>query len=135
MSKAMAPMTGGRICPLVEATASTAAANLSVYPVRFISGIVRTPVDAAFAEGEPDTDPKSALATTAAFAGPPTLWPVRVIAMSRNHCPAPEALISAPKMMRSEERRVGQECVSSCRSRGPPDHSQKKCTQNTDTNI
>src|SRR3546814_17956973 len=27
---------------------------------------------------------------------------------------------------RSEERRVGQECVSTCRSRGSPDHSKKK---------
>src|SRR3546814_3082021 len=27
---------------------------------------------------------------------------------------------------RSEERRVGKECVSTCRSRGSPDHSKKK---------
>src|SRR3546814_19863213 len=27
---------------------------------------------------------------------------------------------------RSEERRVGQECVSTCRSRGSPSHKQKK---------
>src|SRR3546814_11139927 len=27
---------------------------------------------------------------------------------------------------RSEERRVGKECVSTCRSRWPPDHSKKK---------
>src|SRR3546814_15595508 len=29
---------------------------------------------------------------------------------------------------RSEERRVGKECVSTCRSRGSPDHSIKKNT-------
>src|SRR3546814_13663448 len=29
---------------------------------------------------------------------------------------------------RSEERRVGKECVSTCRSRGSPDHKQKKKT-------
>src|SRR3546814_15660038 len=101
MTKAMAPITGGRICPLVEATASTAAANLGVYPARFISGIVRMPVDAAFADGEHDTDPKSALAPTAAFAGPPPLCPVRVIATSRNHHPAPAAVVSAPKLIKS----------------------------------
>src|SRR3546814_12874623 len=28
--------------------------------------------------------------------------------------------------VRSEERRVGKECVSTCRSRGSPDHSKKK---------
>src|SRR3546814_15220309 len=31
---------------------------------------------------------------------------------------------------RSEERRVGKECVSPCRSRWSPDHSQKKDNQN-----
>src|SRR3546814_15120576 len=33
--------------------------------------------------------------------------------------------------LRSEERRVGKECVSKCRSRWSPDH-QKKKKQNTD---
>src|SRR3546814_16439144 len=33
---------------------------------------------------------------------------------------------------RSEERRVGQECVSTCRSRWPPDRQKKK--QNSQTN-
>src|SRR3546814_19046613 len=32
---------------------------------------------------------------------------------------------------RSEERRVGKECVSTCRSRWSPDHSKKKNTQIT----
>src|SRR3546814_12301028 len=31
--------------------------------------------------------------------------------------------------VRSEERRVGQECVSTCRSRWPPYHYKKKHTQ------
>src|SRR3546814_11639979 len=30
---------------------------------------------------------------------------------------------------RSEERRVGKECVSTCRSRWSPDHSKKKTTK------
>src|SRR3546814_20138377 len=33
---------------------------------------------------------------------------------------------------RSEERRVGQECVSTCRSRWSPTHTKKKTTQRTD---
>src|SRR3546814_17950245 len=32
---------------------------------------------------------------------------------------------------RSEERRVGKECVSTCRSRGSPDHKKKKNNSNT----
>src|SRR3546814_19002414 len=32
---------------------------------------------------------------------------------------------------RSEERRVGKECVRTCRSRWPPYHSKKKPTKNT----
>src|SRR3546814_17590665 len=31
---------------------------------------------------------------------------------------------------RSEERRVGKECVSTCRSRWTPDHKKKKITKN-----
>src|SRR3546814_12695843 len=34
---------------------------------------------------------------------------------------------------RSEERRVGQACVSTCRSRWSPYHEQKQPTQQTDT--
>src|SRR3546814_13374819 len=37
----------------------------------------------------------------------------------------------AGKAARSEERRVGQECVSTCRSRRSPYHSKKKKTQRT----
>src|SRR3546814_17339029 len=36
-----------------------------------------------------------------------------------------------PIKKRSEERRVGKECVSTCRSRWPPDHYKKKTTINT----
>src|SRR3546814_11205820 len=32
---------------------------------------------------------------------------------------------------RSEQRRVGKECVSTCRSRWTPDHSKKQKTHNT----
>src|SRR3546814_13370041 len=32
------------------------------------------------------------------------------------------AIVDRAPMVRSEERRVGKECVSTCRSRGSPDH-------------
>src|SRR3546814_12900207 len=35
---------------------------------------------------------------------------------------------------RSEERRVGKECVSTCRSRGSPDHEKKKKKNSETTN-
>src|SRR3546814_16579741 len=51
-------------------------------------------------------------------------------------CPAPRPVIFAltpiwpltacPSRPRSEERRVGKECVSPCRSRGSPDDEKKK---------
>src|SRR3546814_13377494 len=37
--------------------------------------------------------------------------------------------------LRSEERRVGKECVSTCRSRWSPDHSKKKKKTNTKYNT
>src|SRR3546814_11023381 len=39
---------------------------------------------------------------------------------------AHEAKLAGADAIRSEERRVGQECVSTCRSRWSPYHSQKK---------
>src|SRR5881397_1664694 len=33
--------------------------------------------------------------------------------------------------LRSEERRVGKECIEPCRSRGSPDHQKKKKKKNT----
>src|SRR3546814_17196438 len=38
--------------------------------------------------------------------------------------------IVGPKLSRSEERRVGKECVSTCRSRGSPYHKKKKKNNN-----
>src|SRR3546814_18732234 len=37
--------------------------------------------------------------------------------------------------IRSEERRVGKECVSTCRSRWSPDHSKKKKNKTTKTDA
>src|SRR5699024_5481698 len=44
MRNAPAPITGGSIWPPADAVASTAAANLGLYPVFLINGIVRGPV-------------------------------------------------------------------------------------------
>src|SRR3546814_19037767 len=40
--------------------------------------------------------------------------------------PTAKALDASGRSMRSEERRVGRECVSTCRSRGSPYNSKKK---------
>src|SRR3546814_21174585 len=41
------------------------------------------------------------------------------------------SLIACRTTIRSEERRVGKECVSTCRSRGLPEHSKKKNNSTT----
>src|SRR3546814_11234721 len=48
---------------------------------------------------------------------------------SRTALPEPRGL-SAARIGRSEERRVGKECVSTCRSRWSPYHEKKKKKQN-----
>src|SRR3546814_1867319 len=58
-----------------------------------------------------------------------SLWAALLVDLSR-HAASEEArqqaddLVSllTPEIKRSEERRVGKECVSTCRSRGSPDH-------------
>src|SRR3546814_15069086 len=45
----------------------------------------------------------------------------------------PEARGQAARVRRSEERRVGTEGVSTCRSRGARDHTKKTKTDNSDT--
>ncbi len=60
-------------------------------------GIVKDPVVTVFATELPDTLPMRALATTAAFAGPPLLRPVRAKARSIKNLPAPEMFSTAPK--------------------------------------
>ena len=67
---AATPMIGGISVPPVEATASVAAAKSGLNPWRFIKGMVKIPVVVAFATGEPLIEPNSALAPTAASAGP-----------------------------------------------------------------
>jgi hypothetical protein len=60
---------------LVEAATSTAPALLAGKPTRFISGIVNVPVVTTLAIEEPEIKPLKPEETTAAFAGPPRIWP------------------------------------------------------------
>src|SRR3546814_19708151 len=50
----------------------------------------------------------------------------------RRHRPPPTAAL---RPSRSEERRVGKECVSTCRSRWSPYHTKKKMTYHQNDNI
>src|SRR5699024_11067958 len=74
---AAAPIIGGVIIPPVEATASTAPACLGLKPTFFIKGIVKVPVVATLATGDPDNIPINPLETTAVLAGPPLYFPVK----------------------------------------------------------
>ena len=89
MTKAMAPMTGGRIWPPADDAASTAPAKAGLYPARIMSGMVTAPVVAALAEGEPEMVPKNADASTAVLAAPPRVQPAMAMASSLNHSPTP----------------------------------------------
>jgi len=101
MTNAAAPMTGGMICPPVDATASTAAANGGRNPVRFISGIVIGPSTMTLATALPDTVPNSADETIATLPGPPAVWPVSDIEKSMNSWPVPLRSMNEPNSTNS----------------------------------
>src|SRR3546814_14590629 len=46
-----------------------------------------------------------------------------------------DATVTIENINRSEERRVGKECVSTCRSRWPPSHKKKKNERRKDEDI
>ena len=94
-------MIGGMICPPVDATASTAAANGGRNPVRFISGIVSGPSTITLATALPDTVPNRLDETTATLPGPPAVWPVIDIEKSMNSCPVPLRSMNAPNSTNS----------------------------------
>ena len=96
---ATAPITGGMICPPVDAAASTAPANLGRKPVRLIIGMVKTPVVTTLATAAPFMVPKLALPMIAACAGPPRSGPVTAKANLSSVAPAPEASRTAPNRM------------------------------------
>ena len=96
-----APITGGVICPPVEATASKAAAFLLSKPACFMSGMVTTPVETTLDTALPEMEPNSAEATTAIFAEPPRVRPISAAARSVNHSEPPERYRSCPISMNS----------------------------------
>ena len=98
---APAPMTGGMICPPELATASTAPAKYAGYPIFFIRGIVKLPVPYTFATAEPDMDPNRHELTTAIFAGPPAVVPVKACATSMKNIPAPLFSRKPPKIRKT----------------------------------
>ena len=59
------------ICPPEEATASTAAARRLGLPTFVIAGRVIAPVEATFAEAEPEMEPNGADDNTETLAAPP----------------------------------------------------------------
>ena len=101
MTKATAPITGGMICPPVEATASTAAAKAGRNPVRFMSGIVMGPVTMTLATALPDTVPNMDELTMATLPGPPDDLPVNAMEKSMNRRPVPLFSMKAPKITKS----------------------------------
>ena len=106
MINATAPIMGGMICPPVEAADSMAAATWGRYPIFFIIGIVKTPVEETLAMALPDMDPKKALPTTAALAGPPTDLLVTAKARFIKKSPAPVVSKKAPRRMNGTTYRV-----------------------------
>jgi hypothetical protein len=89
-------MIGGMICPPVEATASTAAANGGRKPLRFIRGMVIGPSTITLATALPDTVPNRLELTTATLPGPPAALPVMARAKSMNNWPVPLFSMNEP---------------------------------------
>src|SRR3546814_14036719 len=72
----------------------------------------------------------SALGHSAVLATPGDAWPaLSRLRLFRTACPTLGWLCHGGT--RSEERRVGKECVSTCRSRWSTDHSKKTVQQST----
>ena len=97
MRKATTPITGGMICPPVEAAASTAPAKAGLETHFLMMGMVKTPVETTLATAVPDREPNRAEAATAAWAGPPAKRPVAAMAMRNSTAPAPDCCNTAPK--------------------------------------
>ena len=96
MTKAAMPMTGGMICPPVEALASIAAARCGRYPTRTISGIVTTPTVMMFDTTLPEMVPNSDDPTMAILAGPPRYLPISAIEMSVKYAAPPDLSRTCP---------------------------------------
>ena len=98
ITNAPAPIKGGMICPPDEATASTDAANLLGYFNFIIAGKVTIPVEATFADAEPDIEPKSADDITETLAAPPFNLPANAVAIFINPEPASPEFKKDPKI-------------------------------------
>src|SRR3546814_11024138 len=71
-------------------------------------------------------DPETFMFTASVVVGPFSL----IISEAKYYvAPGPMSTSVSLLALRSEERRVGKECVSTCRSRWSPVHSKKKTTQ------
>ena len=77
--KTAAAIIGGVNWPPEDAAASTAPAKFDEKPCFLIIGIVKTPVPAILAATDPLIIPKIALATIAAWAEPPRIFPVKAV--------------------------------------------------------
>lgn len=62
---------------MVDAATSTAPAFSAEKPTLRMRGMVKVPVVTTLAMAEPEIIPVMADDTTAALAGPPTIWPIR----------------------------------------------------------
>jgi hypothetical protein len=85
-TNAAIPITGGIICPPVDAAASTPPAKAGLKTVFIIIGIVRVPVPRTFTTGPPEIVPKVAYPTIAAWADPPRSFRVMIIANFMSAC-------------------------------------------------
>ena len=101
ITKAPAPINGGRICPPEDATASTAPARAGGYPRRRIAGKVIAPVEATLADAEPEMEPKKADERTETLAAPPRKCPAAALARFIKPCPASPAFNTAPMMTKT----------------------------------
>ena len=90
-------MTGGIICPPLDAVASTAAACSGLKPERFIIGIVTTPVAKMLDTTMPLMEPKSEEAKMEILAAPPRKRPIRPIEISLKKLAPPDEASSCPK--------------------------------------
>ena len=97
MMNAAEPITGGVICPPREEAASVAPARAAGIPVFFIRGMVITPVVATLDVEEPESIANIEDATTAIFAGPPTMDPNTPFAILSRRSARPVAWRAAPK--------------------------------------
>jgi hypothetical protein len=96
-----APITGGMICPPVEATASIAAAASGLKPVRFIIGIVSQPSTITFADrGAGDRAERGSTTRPRPCRARRAARPRCRLAKFMKNWPAPDFSRNAPKMMK-----------------------------------